>query len=240
MSKARTEISLDVVCRRLISRARRLLIIKHLNHEEPRRRELFDVRRRRAPLVCTRGTSLFKSNKSSRGLNTCMREASVGRRGLSGNGTSRADGRARLRIGINKPVLELISVSAARDVTRLIEIGTCYTSSHTSDAPLGRRCLLTGGGGGAPAPPYTRAVPPAPKNFPCMRGSGPLSSRGTHSAFSQEQSVTSEPSTGLERRRAAPRRAHRRRGLSESITTTALALIIPATCSLPTVDPRVR
>ena len=66
-----------------------------------------------------------------------MREVSVGRRGLSGNETSgRAGGRARPRIGINKPVSELISVSAARDVTRLIEIGTCYTSSHTDDAPL--------------------------------------------------------------------------------------------------------
>lgn len=145
-----------------------------------------------------------------------MREVSVGRRGLSGNGMRerersgrQAGGQARPQIGINKPVSELISVSAARDVTRLIEIGTCYTSSHTDRCPTSRRCLLTGGGGCAPAPPYTRAVPPAPKNFPCMRGSGPLSSRGTHSAFSQEQSVTSEPSTGLERCRAASRRAHR-------------------------------
>lgn len=80
---------------------------------------------------------------------------------------------------------------------------------HRRRCPTSRRCRLTGGGGGAPAPPYTRAVPPAPKNFPCMRGSGPLSSRGTHSAFSQEQSVTSGPSTGLERR-AAHRIASRR------------------------------
>lgn len=48
----------------------------------------------------------------------------------------RAGGQTKSRIGINKPVSELISVSAARDVTRLIEIGTCYTSSHTDDAPL--------------------------------------------------------------------------------------------------------
>lgn len=46
-----------------------------------------------------------------------------------------------------------------------------------------------------PAP--SRAAPLAPENFPCMRAAAPLSSRSTHSVFSQEQSVTSEPSTSL-------------------------------------------
>lgn len=118
----------------------------------------------------------------------------------------------------------------------------------------------------APASLRPRTVPPAPKNFPCMRGSGPLSSRGTHSAFSQEQSVTSEPSTGQERccalRCAVPRRAaHRDRGRERArerdrnrkgrererereppaLTIAHVGtLIASATCSLSIVDLRAR
>lgn len=57
------------------------------------------------------------------------------------------------------------------------------------------RVPVAGCGSGASV---SSAAPPPIENFPCMRaGAVPLSSRGTHSAFSQKQSVTSEPSSSL-------------------------------------------
>lgn len=54
----------------------------------------------------------------------------------------------------------------------------------------------------APSCPAHLTAPPVPWNFPCMRAAGaaPLLSRATYSAFSQKQSVTSEPSTSLPQR----------------------------------------
>jgi hypothetical protein len=143
--KFRSTLSTAQLISRCFIRARRLLVIKRLNHREPRRRDtasflMFAVVGRPSCVHEARRCLRATNRHGASLVNTCMREVSVGRRGLSGNGTGagrRAGGRARPRIGINKPVSELISVSAARDVTRLIEIGTCYTSSHTDDdAPL--------------------------------------------------------------------------------------------------------